>query len=197
MHDQLDDTEIIRLVRAGEADAFGVLVDRHGARITRLVRGFVRNEEDVRDIVQDAFVKAFSRLDRFDGRSQFYTWLYRIAANTSMDHNKKWKRRPTPLSLDTAGTGSDGEPTGVNPPNPGPPPEVGAMRSEMREHIDAALDELPEKYREVLVLREIEGLAYKDIATVLRVSRGTVESRLFRARERLRVRLSARRTSGE
>jgi len=183
----LDDAEAIRRTRAGDRESFGVLVDRYGARITRLVRGYVRNEQDVQDVVQDSFVKAFSRLDRFDGRSAFYTWLYRIAANTAMDHNKKWKRRPTPLTL--SAPGEDEDRVGIAPPHRGPPPEAGAMQAEIREALDAALESLPDRYREVLVLRELEGLTYEEMATTLRLSRGTVESRLFRARERLRTRL--------
>lgn len=189
---RVDDAEVIARVRAGDVEAFGVLVDRYGARIRRLVRGFIRHEDDVDDAVQDSFLKAFSRLDRFDGRSAFYTWLYRIAANTSMDHNKKVRRRPTPLSLDApapGGDGDEGERRLVNPAHPGPAPIHGAVRSELRVRIDAALDQLPPRYREVLVLRELEGLSYEDISRTLRVSRGTVESRLFRARERLRDKL--------
>jgi RNA polymerase sigma-70 factor (ECF subfamily) len=189
---RVDDGAVIEKVRAGDTEAFGILVDRYGVRIRRLVRGFIRHEDDVDDAVQDAFLKAFARLDRFDGRSAFYTWLYRIAANTAMDHNKKVRRRPTPLSLDAPAAGSDegeSERRAVNPAHPGPSPVQGAVRSELRARIDAALDSLPPRYREVLVLRELEGLTYEEIARTLNVSRGTVESRLFRARERLRERL--------
>jgi len=183
----VDDAEVIRRVRSGETDAFGVLVDRYGARLARLVRGFVRNEEDARDVVQDAFVKAYARLDRFDGRSAFYTWLYRIAANTAMDHNKKVRRRPPALLLEESP--EEDAKNAVSPAAPGPSPARGAMTAELRRSIDDALDDLPDVYREVIVLREMEGLSYEDISRVLRVSRGTVESRLFRARERLRERL--------
>ena len=185
----MDDAEVIRKVRAGDADAFGALVERYGARIARLVRGFVRNEEDARDVVQDAFVKAFARLDRFDGRSAFYTWLYRIAANTAMDHNKKVRRRPPALPLEPPHE-EDERPSAAAPPAPGPSPVHGAMTAELRREIDDALDSLPAVYREVVVLRELEGLSYEDISRALGVSRGTVESRLFRARERLRARLA-------
>ena len=184
----LEDAEVIRRVRAGDSDAFGVLVDRYGARIQRLVRGFVRNEEDARDVAQDAFLKAFARLDRFDGRSAFYTWMYRIAANTAMDHNKKVRRRPAPLPLEAPR--EDDERPSSAPAAPGPSPVQGAMTAELRVRIDRALDALPPVYREVVVLRELEGLTYDDIARVLRLSRGTVESRLFRARERLRASLA-------
>jgi RNA polymerase sigma-70 factor (ECF subfamily) len=187
----VDDAEVIRRVRAGEHDLFGTLVDRYGARIARLVRGFVRNEQDAQDVAQDAFVKAFTRLDRFDGRSAFYTWLYRIAANTAMDHNKKVRRRPPALPLEAPREDEEGR-TGIVPEARGPSPAEGAMAAELRGAIDEALDELPEAFREVVVLREMEGLSYDDMARALGVSRGTVESRLFRARERLRARLAGR-----
>ena len=183
----MDDAEAIRRVRAGENDAFGFLVEKYGGRIARLVAGYVRNEEDARDVVQDSFLKAFARLDRFDGRSSFYTWVYRIAANTAMDHNKKVRRRPTPLPLEPAR--EDNPWPSADPPAPGPSPVQGAVRSELRARIDEALEELPDMYREVIVLRELEGLSYDDIARTLQLSRGTVESRIFRARERLRARL--------
>lgn len=184
----VDDADVIRRVRAGDADAFGALVEKYGGRIARLVRGFVRNEQDAQDVVQDAFVKAFARLDRFDGRSAFFTWLYRIAANTAMDHNKKVRRRPAPLPLETPREDEEGR-TGISPAAPGPSPAEGAMTSELRLRIDEAMEGLPEVFREVVILREMEGLSYDDMARALGVSRGTVESRLFRARERLRARL--------
>jgi RNA polymerase sigma-70 factor (ECF subfamily) len=192
----VDDAEVIRRVRAGDTNLFGVLVDRYGARIARLVKGFVRNEEDARDVAQDAFLKAFARLDRFDGRSAFYTWLYRIAANTAMDHNKKVRRRPAPLTLEES-TREEDDRKGVSPAAPGPSPQRGAMSAELRGHIDAALESLPDVYREVIVLRELEGLSYDDISRALNVSRGTVESRIFRARERLRARLGRFATEDE
>ncbi len=185
----VEDSEVIRRVRAGDADAFGALVEKYGGRIARLVRGFVRNEQDAQDVAQDAFLKAFARLDRFDGRSAFYTWLYRIAANTAMDHNKKVRRRPAPLPLEAPREDDEGR-TGISPAAPGPSPAQGAMTTELRRKIDEAMDALPEVYRQVVVLRELEGLSYDDMARALGVSRGTVESRLFRARERLRARLA-------
>jgi RNA polymerase sigma-70 factor (ECF subfamily) len=184
----VDDAEIIRRVRAGDSEAFGTLVEKYGGRIRRLVRGFIRNEKDAEDVVQDSFVKAFARLDRFDGRSAFFTWLYRIAANTSMDHNKKVRRRPAPLSIEASREDEEGR-GGITPPARGPSPLQGAMTGELRRKIDEAMAALPDIYREVIVLREMEGLSYDDMSRALGVSRGTIESRLFRARERLRARL--------
>lgn len=185
----MDDADIIRRVRAGDADAFGALVEKYAGRIQRLVRGFIRNEKDAEDVVQDSFVKAFARLDRFDGRSAFFTWLYRIAANTSMDHNKKIRRRQPALSLDATREDEDGI-AAIAPAAKGPSPLQGAITKELRRSIDEAMASLPDIYREVVVLREMEGLSYDDMARALAVSRGTIESRLFRARERLRARLA-------
>jgi RNA polymerase sigma-70 factor (ECF subfamily) len=185
----VDDADIIRRVRAGDTDAFGLLVEKYGGRIQRLVRGYVRNEKDAEDVVQDSFVKAFARLDRFDGRSAFFTWLYRIAANTSMDHNKKVRRRPPALPLDAQREDEEGR-GAIAPPAKGPTPLQGAMTAELRRSIDEAMASLPDIYREVIVLREMEGLSYDDMSRAIGVSRGTIESRLFRARERLRARLA-------
>jgi RNA polymerase sigma-70 factor (ECF subfamily) len=186
----VDDAEAIRRVRAGDAEAFGALVARYGDRLLRVLRGFVRNEEDARDLAQEAFLKAFSRLDRFDGRSSFYTWLYRIAANGALDHRKKHRRRPPPLSLDAGRRDEEGDGgPGPEPAARGDAPSAGAVRAEWRLRIAEAVDSLPAGFREVIVLREVEGLPYDAIAATLGLSRGTVESRLFRARERLRRRL--------
>ncbi len=137
---------------------------------------------DTEDVTQEAFLKAFRKLDRFDGRSSFYTWLYRIAANTAMDWNKKERRRrhlPLPQ-------GPDG---GDLLPATGDGPRTRASQHELGAKIDEAIAALPPKYLEIITLREIEGLSYDEIARTLDISKGTVESRLFRARERLRDKL--------
>ena len=177
----MDDAELLASARAGDAAAFAALVERYQDRIVRLVRGMVP-ESDTEDVTQEAFLKAYRKLGAFDGRSSFYTWIYRIAANTAMDWRKKERhRRHVPLPVSPEGedaTESLAE-----------GPETSARRRELGEKIDAAVAALPEKYHEILVLREIEGLSYEEIAERLSMSKGTVESRLFRARERLRERL--------
>lgn len=177
----LDDARLVASARAGDSDAFAVLIGRYERRIVRLVRGMVP-EDDVEDVAQDAWIKAFRKLEHFDGRSSFYTWVYRIAANTAMDWRKKARhRRHAPLP-----EGPEGEDA---VPSPGAGPESGATRRELAERIDAAIAALPEKYHEILVLREVDGLSYEEISKELGMSKGTVESRLFRARERLREKL--------
>lgn len=177
----MNDRELVAQTRAGDSSAFATLVGRYEGRILRLVRGMVP-ASDTEDVTQEAFLKAFRKLDRFDGRSSFYTWLYRIAANTAMDWNKKERRRRH-LPLPEAPDGGEGLPGKLAGPT------VEATRHELGARIEEAIAALPPKYLEIITLREVEGLSYDEIAKTLDISKGTVESRLFRARERLRDRL--------
>lgn len=174
----MDDTELVRRARAGDGDAFGTLVERYQARIVRLVRGMVP-EHDAEDVAQDAFVKAFRKLGEFDERARFYTWLYRIASNAALDWRKRERYRRHG-DLPETESGEDAVPSEE------PGPQTSARRRELAEAIDAAVERLPPHYHEIVVLREVEGLSYEEIAETLAISKGTVESRLFRARERLR-----------
>lgn len=174
----MDDAELVRRAQAGDAGAFGDLVAAYETRILRLVRGMV-GEHAAEDVAQDAFLKAWRKLPEFDGRSRFYTWVFRIASNTAMDWRKRERyRRHADLPV-----GADGEDA---LPEERPGPRTGAERRELAAAIDRAVDALPEHYHTIVVLREVEGLSYEEIAETLAISKGTVESRLFRARERLR-----------
>jgi len=171
---------LIELSRAGDQDAFGELVVKHRDRIHRLVFGLLRDSGEAEDVTQEVFVKAFYRLSSYKGNSAFYTWLYRVAVNAATDWRKKWRRRKG-LSLEDGPVGSAGL------KDEGPRPERLAHGRELGERIEWALAEMPEKYRVMIVLREYEGLSYEEIARVLELRKGTVESRLFRARERLKA----------
>ncbi len=177
----MSDSELVAAARAGDAESFGSLIGRYEERILRLVRGMVPRA-DVEDVAQEAFLKAFRKLHLFDGRASFYTWLYRITANTAMDWRKKEARRRHP-PLPEGPAGEDLLPSG------GPTPATRASQHELGELIDRAIADLPPRYHEILTLREVQGLSYEDISRTLDISKGTVESRLFRARERLRERL--------
>jgi RNA polymerase sigma-70 factor (ECF subfamily) len=178
----LDDAELVASARAGDSQAFATLVGRYERRIVRLVRGMVP-EADTEDVTQEAWLKAYRKLGDFDGRSAFYTWVYRIAANTAMDWRKKARyRRHGALP-----EGPEGEDA---VPSTDAGPDTTSSRRELGERIDAAIATLPDKYHEILVLREVEGLSYEEISKELGMSKGTVESRLFRARERLREKLA-------
>ena len=175
---RVEDKDLVRRIRAGDGDALRLVVERYQERVFALVYGIVRDAHEVEDVAQEVFLKVFTRIAAFDGRSQFYTWLYRVAVNAAKDHVKKRARRPA-VALDEA----DALPSSAEGP------AAGAARGEDARLVRAAIDALPLRYREVLALRELEGLSYDEIATVLGISIGTVESRLHRARARLKRRL--------
>jgi len=173
-----DDTELVRRIREGDAEALRLVVERYQDRIFALIHGIVRDAHEVEDVAQEVFLKVFTRIEAFDGRSQFYTWLYRVAVNAAKDHVKKRVRRPA-VALEEA----DALPGGAEGP------DARAARNETARLVREAIDELPVRYREVLALRELEGLSYDEVAQVLGISIGTVESRLHRARSRLKRKL--------
>lgn len=178
-----DDIEVIRAVLAGEADAFRGLIDKYGASIFNLAYRMTGNPADAEDLSQEAFVQAFSRLADFRVGARFHPWLYTIALNLCRNHlRRRSLRRWLPLQ----GTREDED--GAAPrewPAPGPDPEEGLLGEEADRHLQAAVDALPVKYREVFLLRQAQGLSYEEIASVVGVPLGTVEVRLFRARRRL------------
>jgi RNA polymerase sigma-70 factor (ECF subfamily) len=173
----LQDLWVTRL-RAGDQDTLREVIAAFGERITAVVSGILRDRDAVDDVVQETFAKAWFRISSFKGDSGLYTWLYRVAVNASKDYIKGRKRRPA-SSLDEVQTGH----------LPAAEPHVleGLERREARLAVRAAIAALPEHYRSVLALRELEGMTYDQIAEVLGLSLGTVESRLFRARKRFRA----------
>lgn len=160
-----------------DPEALREVVAAFGERLTAVVSGLLRDQDAVEDVVQETFTKAWYRIDAFQGEAGLFTWLYRVAVNGCKDHIKRRSRRPAG-SLDDLGA----EPGFAAPSTP---PVEGLARRELRLAVREALGRLPERFRSVLALREIEGLSYQDIASVLGLSLGTVESRLFRARQRL------------
>ena len=183
---RVDDMDLVRRIRAGDAEALRQVVERYQERIFALIFGIVRDAHEVEDVAQEVFLKVYTRIDAFDERSQFYTWLYRVAVNAAKDHVKKRVRRPA-VALDEADA----------LPGAAEAPETEAARSETARLVRAAIDALPVRYREVLALRELEGLSYDEIAAVLSISMGTVESRLHRARARLKRKLEQTRAREE
>ena len=179
----LDDSQLIGRTLAGEPDAFGELVLRYQDRLYNSLLRLLGSAEDARDVAQDAFVTAFVKLDSFRGSSAFYTWLYRIAFNLAMSHARR--RRPT-RSLEEAKAEFGREPVDGQPP-----PEASLACRERASLVHEALAALNAEYRQVIVLREIDGCRYDEIAEILELPVGTVRSRLFRARLELRDRLTA------
>jgi RNA polymerase sigma-70 factor (ECF subfamily) len=194
VRDHVDDRELVDAARAGDRDAFRALFERYHRRAFSLAYGVVHNHDDALDIVQDAFIKAHRYLDRFEGTSSFYTWLYRIVMNLAIDHIRKHRRlRPVELTDASVGDGQDGETAvgadGLLPRILGAHPGRALLDKEIRERIDRALAELSENHRAVLVMRELEGLSYEEMAQVMGCSKGTIMSRLFHARRNMQKRL--------
>lgn len=180
-----DDVDLVSRIGAGSQAAFEALTRRYQDRIFRLVGRFSRDPQEVEDIVQDVFVKVYRRLETFTFQASFYTWLYRIAVNTATDAAHRTRRNPVhhvedPAAWqDQARSSSPGTLESTSP-------DAELLADEVREATRRVLQTLPDKFRTILILREYEDLAYEEIAQVLDISIGTVESRLFRARARFR-----------
>ena len=179
---------LIGLARAGDLDAFNALVELHQRPVYSLCLRMIGNSAAAEDATQEAFVSAYRNIGAFKG-SNFRAWIMRIAANASIDEMRRRARRGA-FSLDVPPPGSD-EP--LDPPAPDPGPEDLALRSEQRSRIQAALLRLPDDQRLAVVMCDIEGFAYEEIAETTRTSLGTVKSRIARGREKLRVLLAAER----
>jgi RNA polymerase sigma-70 factor (ECF subfamily) len=187
--DEPTDAAIVERVRGGDRDAFALLVRRYQGRAYRLALRVLRDEEQARDAVQEALLKAYRSLGSFEGRSGFYTWLYRLVMNQCIDQirrgksdrNVEWEdEHSAPLALGAEGRViSSGAEVGEAP-------EGRVARSRLAELVARAMQQLPEDARRTLQLREIDGLEYAEIAKVLGIPKGTVMSRLHYARKRLR-----------
>jgi RNA polymerase sigma-70 factor (ECF subfamily) len=190
--DELDDKELVRRAKAGEQEAFRVLFDRHNRRAYALALGVLRNPDDALDVVQEGFIKAHRYLDKFEGTSSFYTWLYRIIMNLAIDHLRKVKRAQHVDFNDALshveGEGEVGE-DALLPRILGQNPGKALVRKEMRDHIGQALDLLSDNHRTVLIMRELEGMSYEEMARAMKCSKGTIMSRLFHARKNMQKHL--------
>lgn len=176
-----DDAKLIDETLAGHSAAFGELVRKYQDRLYNTVVHVAGNAEDARDIVQDAFVQAFIKLDTFQGSSAFYTWLYRIAFNVAASHRRR--RRPT-ISVERVR-----ETSGTEPMDTIEQPSELVERDERCRQVRQAIGRLSDEHRVVMVLREIDGCCYETIADILGLPIGTVRSRLHRARLQLRDQL--------
>ncbi len=186
------DHELVKRVQEGDSKAFRRLFDKYHRRAFAVAMGVVKNEDDALDAVQEAFVKVHKNIDKFQGSSSFYTWLYRIVMNVSIDHVRRTSRRKN-LDFDERALHEESEVAGdgalvpsVTNANPG----KAALRRELGGAIHEALQELPEHHRAVIVLREVEGMSYEEMAEALEVPKGTVMSRLFHARKKMQAALA-------
>lgn len=177
---------LVARAQAGEQRAFRDLVERYQRKVLAVAHGMVGDREAAFDLTQDAFLKAYTSIRGFRAGAGFYTWLYRIVVNCCLDHLRREGRARR------AGLGAAGPEDGATAPRVDghvPPPDASVRSQEVRRALIQALDELPEEQKAVLLLREVEGLSYKEIASVMRCSKGTVMSRLHYARHKLRARL--------
>jgi len=182
---ELDDLTLVERVRAGEREAYRPLVERYQQALYRMAWARVRDDDEARDIVQAAFVKAWTHLDGYRSEASFLTWLRRIVENLCTDHLRKRVRRKTG-SFDEAVAARD-EDGSILEVHHEDSPDRALQRKRLRERIHAAMDALSEEQRRILLLREIDGLAYKEIADMLGIPEGTVMSRLFYARKRVQA----------
>jgi RNA polymerase sigma-70 factor (ECF subfamily) len=185
------DAAMVAAVLDGDPEAYRVLVERYERRIYHVVYGMVRSPEDAKDLAQDAFIKAFQNLHRFRLESKFYTWLCRIAMNVAIDHLRKQKHRRHSEFDDSRG-GSEGAQV-VRLHSAKDDPAANVARSQLNKTIMDAVETLPDDQKQVLILRELEDMPYKEIAEVLGIPEGTVMSRLYYARRRLQEMLSEHR----
>ena len=175
------DQELVERVQRGDKHAFDLLVSKYQRKLGRLISRFVRDSGEAEDVTQDAFIKAYRALPGFRGESAFYTWLYRIGINTAKNHLLANKRRaPTSTPFDVEDAESFEEASLLREVST---PENELMSKQVVDVVQSSLQQLPEDLRSALMLREIEGLSYEEIASVMNCPVGTVRSRIFRARE--------------
>lgn len=183
---EVDEKALLDRLRAGDDAAYEELVRAYGGRMLAVARRFLRSEEDARDAVQDAFVSAFRSIDRFEGNARISTWLHRIVVNAALMKLRTRRRRPEQSIEDLLPSYLD---DGHMEPTPSPWRETeadGAERRELAELLLRSIDRLPEIYRNVLMLRDIEELDTQETADVMGISPGAVKTRLHRARQALR-----------
>ncbi|HED18723.1 MAG TPA: RNA polymerase sigma factor RpoE [Gammaproteobacteria bacterium] len=186
MGDKSLDQELVERVQKGDKAAFDILVRKYEHKLANVISRYIRDPSEVLDVSQEAFIKAYRALPNFRGDSAFYTWLYRIAINTAKNYLVAAGRRPPKDDIDAqdaeqfeAGSGLKEYAT----------PERLALSNELAVTIQDAIDELPEELRVAIVLRELEGLSYEEIAVAMECPIGTVRSRIFRARDAIEKRM--------
>ena len=174
------DKQLVERVQRGERRAFDLLVAKYQHKIFSLIARYVKDADEVQDVAQEAFIKAYRALPRFRGESAFYTWLYRIAINTAKNHLVSRSRRPpgSDVELEDAQYMDAGDAL-----RDAESPESTLFGEELHRVVNQALEELPEDLRAAVTLREFDGLSYEEIAQVMECPVGTVRSRIFRARD--------------
>jgi RNA polymerase sigma-70 factor (ECF subfamily) len=180
MGGKTSDSLLVERVQQGDKSAFDILVGKYQHKILKLVGRYVRDPDEAMDVAQEAFIKAYRALGSFRGDSAFYTWLYRIAINTAKNYLAAARRRPEDYNMDLQDPEQyemHGRLSSMDTP------EGNVLSEEIRQTVNAAIEALPEDLRTAIILREMEGMSYEEIATTMECPVGTVRSRIFRARE--------------
>lgn len=180
MGSRSDDALLVKRVQKGDKGAFDLLVLKYQHKIVNLVSRYIRDADEALDVAQEAFIKAYRALPRFRGDSAFYTWLYRIAVNTAKNHLVAAKRRPMEYDLDLQDPDQYEMHARLNTTDT---PEAVALKDETQAEINRSINALPADLRTAIILREIDGMSYEEIAQTMECPVGTVRSRIFRARE--------------
>jgi RNA polymerase sigma-70 factor (ECF subfamily) len=181
----VSELELVKRCQIGETDAFDELVTRYRTRVFAMIYNMVHNEQDAWDLAQESFVKAWKSIKRFRRHSSFYTWIYRIVMNVTIDWLRKKQVKGTGTEFDDSVRLKEVDPASRTLPKADPLPHERMQRGEIREKIDNAIKQLSPEHRAVILMKEIEDMQYHEIAETLGCSIGTVMSRLFYARKRL------------
>nr|WP_304413741.1 RNA polymerase sigma factor RpoE [Methylotenera sp. L2L1] len=181
------DHELVLRAQRGDKRAFGLLVDKYQRKLARLLSRMIRDQAEIEDVVQESFIKAYRALPNFRGDSAFYTWLYRIGINTAKNYLVSMGRRPTvstDIEIEDAENFDSGDELRTTET-----PESSMMTKQIAQTVNDTVEGLPEELKTAITLREIEGLSYEEIATIMSCPIGTVRSRIFRARETIALKL--------
>jgi len=181
------DHELVLRAQRGDKRAFGLLVDKYQRKLARLLSRMIRDQAEIEDVVQESFIKAYRALPNFRGDSAFYTWFYRIGINTAKNYLVSMGRRPTvstDIEIEDAENFDSGDELRTTET-----PESSMMTKQIAQTVNDTVEGLPEELKTAITLREIEGLSYEEIATIMGCPIGTVRSRIFRARETISLKL--------
>jgi RNA polymerase sigma-70 factor (ECF subfamily) len=181
------DAELVARVQRGDKQAFDLLVLKYQRKIMRLLSRMIRDPSEIEDVAQESFIKAYRALPQFRGESAFYTWLYRIAINTARNWLAQNNRRPSTPSAQENEDGETFDATDSLTDSSNPESEMASRQ--IAETVNKAMNDLPEDLRNAIVMREIDGMSYEDIAESMSCPIGTVRSRIFRAREAIAIKL--------
>jgi len=181
------DSLLVARAQQGDKQAFNLLVEKYQRKLTRLLSRFIRDQAEVEDVTQEAFIKAYRALPAFRGDSAFYTWLYRIGINTAKNYLMAMGRR-APTSTEVEAEDAEGFEEGEQLRDINTPESV-LLSNEIAETVNSTIEQLPEELRRAIQMRELEGMSYEDIAQAMDCPIGTVRSRIFRAREAIAEKL--------